>query len=87
MLRPIAEMKRHATRVIAEVRVHRRPVFITERGQSAAVLLDVKTYEGLLRRMTVLEGIARGERAFADGRVVAHREARKRLSRWLVGRG
>jgi len=85
-LRPLAEIKRHATEVIAELRVRRRPVFITERGQSAAVLLDVKTYEGLLRRLAVLEGIARGERAFAEGRVLAHSDARKRLSRWLVRR-
>jgi hypothetical protein len=30
----------------------------------------------------VLDGIARGERAFAEGRVTAHPQARKRLGRW-----
>lgn len=34
-------------------------------------------------RMTVLEGIARGEQAVAEGRVVSHAQAKKRLARWL----
>jgi predicted transcriptional regulator len=33
--------------------------------------------------MILLEGIARGEQAVEDGRVVTHAEARKRMSRWL----
>ncbi len=31
----------------------------------------------------LLEGLARGERALAKGRVVSHAQAKKRLSRWL----
>lgn len=31
----------------------------------------------------ILEGIAVGERAFADGRVVTHDDAQMRLKRWL----
>jgi predicted transcriptional regulator len=45
--------------------------------------VDVETYELMQQRLAVLEGIARGELAFAEGRVVAHEDARKRLSRWL----
>lgn len=82
-VRPVTEIKRHATEVIAEVRRSRRPVLITEHGRSAAVLLDVESYEALLSRLEVLEGISRGERAFAEGRVVSHAAAAKRLSRWL----
>ena len=67
-LTPVTEIKRRATEVIADVRATRQPVLITERGRSAAVLLDVETYDALLRRLAVLEGIARGERAYAEGR-------------------
>ena len=31
----------------------------------------------------LLDGIARGERAVADGRTLDHAEARRRMSRWL----
>jgi len=43
----------------------------------------VETYEKLGRRLAVLEGIARGERAIEQGRVLTHTEAKKRLARWL----
>jgi predicted transcriptional regulator len=36
----------------------------------------------MLSKLELLEGIARGERAIADGRVVSHRDAKKRLQRW-----
>ncbi|HEX4458226.1 MAG TPA: type II toxin-antitoxin system Phd/YefM family antitoxin [Polyangia bacterium] len=79
----VTEIKRHATEIIAELRETRETVVITEHGRSAAVLLDIETFERLNERMAVLEGITRGERAFAEGRVVAHKEAKRRLGRWL----
>lgn len=85
-LKPVTEVKRKTTEVIAEVRATRRPVMITEHGRSAAVLVDVESYEKLVSRLEFLEGIARGERAFAEGRVVTQADARKRLERWLVKR-
>src|SRR5579862_6540924 len=82
----VTQIKRHATRIIAELQATREPVVITEHGRSAAVLLDVETWDELRRRVALLEGIARGERAFAEGRVVSHATARKRLRRWLARR-
>jgi prevent-host-death family protein len=71
-LRPVTEIKRHATEIIDQLREDRIPVLITERGREAAVLLDVATYKGMLRRMEVLEAIANGERDFTEGRVISH---------------
>ena len=82
-LQPVTEIKRHATQIIAQLKRHRRPILITEHGREAAVLLDVPSYEALTRRLAVLEGIARGERAFAEGRVVSSAQARRRLRKWL----
>ena len=86
-VRPVTEIKRRATEIIAELRENQTPVLITQHGRSAAVLLDVDSYESMLRRLEILEGIARGERAFADGRVVSQANAKKRLGRWLRVRG
>jgi predicted transcriptional regulator len=33
-------------------------------------------------RLTLLEGIARGEKAVLDGRVLTHEEAKKKMARW-----
>jgi prevent-host-death family protein len=82
-LRPVTEIKRRATEVIHQLQQDRVPVLITEHGQSAAVMLDVETYEEMQRRLELLEGVARGERAYAEGRVVSHGAAKKRLGRWL----
>ena len=48
-----------------------------------AYLLDVETFQLMQQRMAILEGIARGEQAVAEGRVATHAQAKKRLSRWL----
>lgn len=71
-LKPVTEIKRHATEIIEQLHEDRIPVLITERGREAAVLLDVTTYKGMLRRMEVLEAIANGERDFTEGRTVSH---------------
>lgn len=73
-LKPVTEIKRHATEIIEQLREDRIPVLITERGREAAVLLDVGTYKGMLKRMEVLEAIASGERDFAEVRTVSHEQ-------------
>jgi len=82
-LKPVTEIKRHATEILARLRADREPIVITEHGRPEAVLLDVESYEELQRRLGLLEGIARGERAFGEGRAVSHQQAKKRLARWL----
>lgn len=80
----VTTLKRKATEIIAEVEAGRDPVLITQHGRPAAYLVDVGTYEDTQRRLAILEGIARGERAIEEGRVVSHREAKKRMARWLI---
>ena len=79
----VTTLKRNATEIIAELEAERDPVLITQHGRPAAYLVDVETYEDTQRRLAILEGIARGERAIEDGRVVSHAEAKKRMARWL----
>ncbi|MCC6995095.1 MAG: type II toxin-antitoxin system Phd/YefM family antitoxin [Deltaproteobacteria bacterium] len=83
-LKPVTEVKRRATQIITRLKADRVPVLITEHGRSAAVLLDVDSYDDMVRRLEVLDGLARGERALAEGRVVSHAKATRRLSRWLT---
>ena len=56
---------------------------ITQHGKPAAYLLDTETFESMVERIELLEGIARGEQAIEQGRVVSHQEAKKRMKRWL----
>ena len=79
----VTTLKRQATRLLSEVERTREPMMITQHGLPSAYLVDVETWEKLQARMHLLEGIARGERAVEQGRVMSHAQARKRLARWL----
>ncbi len=79
----VTTLKRKATEIIANLESEHEPVLITQHGKPAAYLIDVESFESLTRRVEILEGIARGERAIESGRVITHPEAKKRLSRWL----
>jgi prevent-host-death family protein len=79
----VTNLKRKATEILGCLASDREPVLITQHGRPAAYLLDVATYEDMESRIELLEGIARGERAIEEGRVVSHSAAKKRMKRWL----
>lgn len=79
----VTTLKRKATEIIADLDSGQDPVLITQHGKPAAYLLGVDAFDSLNRRLGILEGIARGERALDEGRAITHREARKRMARWL----
>ena len=79
----VTTLKRQATELLAEIERDKQPILITQHGVPSAYLLDVETYQLMQQRMDVLEGIARGEQAIAEGRVVSQEQARTRLGRWL----
>jgi prevent-host-death family protein len=79
----VTTLKRHATKIISGVRREQKPVLITQHGLPAAYLVDVETFEALHSRIEVLEGIARGEMAVRDGRVLTHAQAGRKMKRWL----
>jgi prevent-host-death family protein len=78
----VTTLKRRATELLTELAKRREPILITQHGLPSAYLVDVESYEGLLKRMALLEGIARGEKAIEEGRTVTHTQARQRLARW-----
>jgi PHD/YefM family antitoxin component YafN of YafNO toxin-antitoxin module len=59
------------------------PALLVQENGVAAYLVEAKSYEAMQRRLRLLEGLARGEKAIAEGRVVSHSRAKKRLARWL----
>ena len=79
----VTTLKRRATDLLSELEREKEPILITQHGLPSAYLVDVGTYEAQQRRMHLLEGIARGEKAIEEGRTVSHAQAKKRLARWL----
>lgn len=79
----VTTLKRQATKILAELHESKEPVLITEHGQPSAYLVDVDNYEFMQRRMQILEGIARGEKAIFEGRVLSQEQAREKMQKWL----
>ncbi|MBK6288129.1 MAG: type II toxin-antitoxin system prevent-host-death family antitoxin [Gammaproteobacteria bacterium] len=79
----VTTLKRQATELLSDLERSKKPILITQHGLPSAYLLDVESYELLQQRLAVLEGIARGEMAVADGRTASHAQAKARMARWL----
>jgi prevent-host-death family protein len=80
----VTTLKRHATRLLSDLRSSGEPVLITEHGKPAAYLVDVDSYEFMQQRIAILEGIARGERAILENRTFSQDEAREKMKKWLA---
>ena len=79
----VTTLKRQATKLLADLHETKEPILITEHGQPSAYLLDVDDYELMLERMKILEGIAKGEQAIRDGRVIDMAQAKEKMNKWL----
>jgi len=79
----VTNLKRQATKILADLHNSKEPVLITEHGQPSAYLVDVEDYELMQKRLVILEGISRGERAIEEGRAASHEEAREKMAKWL----
>jgi prevent-host-death family protein len=79
----VTTLKRKATEIISDLQEERDPILITQHGLPAAYLVDVATYEEMNRRISVLEGIALGEQAIREGRVLTQAQAKRKMSKWL----
>ncbi len=79
----VTTLKRQATALLADIERDRKPILITQHGLPGAYLVDVETWQLQQERMAILEGIARGEMAIAEGRTLTQAQTEKRLAQWL----
>jgi hypothetical protein len=75
------EREGRATEPLTDPAGAQGPILIAQHDLPSVHLVDIETNEQ--HRIAVLERIARGEIAVAEGRVVTHAEARGRMARWL----
>ncbi|MCP3959868.1 MAG: type II toxin-antitoxin system Phd/YefM family antitoxin [bacterium] len=78
-IRPLSEFRANAATLVQQVQETKRPLVLTRRGHSAAVLIDVTEFERLVGEIEVLRDIRRGERQLENGEGIPHEEARARV--------
>jgi prevent-host-death family protein len=79
----VTTLKRQATKLLADLHESKEPILITEHGQPSAYLLDVDDYELMVKRMEILEGIAKGEQAIREDKTMDMEQAKEKMSKWL----
>ena len=78
----LTTLKRHASEILSDLERDKEPIMITQHGLPSAYLIDVETFELQQRRMSILEGIARGEKDIAEENVHTHEEVGEMIKTW-----
>ena len=78
-IRPLSEFRAHTAALLRQVRQTKRALVLTQRGRSAAVVVDVAVYERLIEELELLREIHLAERQLADELGVPHQQAREEI--------
>ena len=66
-IRPVTYLKSHAASLLSQINESQRPVYITQKGETRAVLQDPKSYEQMRSAIGLLKLIALGEEDVRTG--------------------
>ena len=83
-IQPLSEFRANAAAMLCRVRDSRRSLVLTQRGHSAAVVIDVRQYERLLEELELLRDVHRAEQQISAGDGVEHEEARQQVRERLA---
>ncbi len=78
-VKPLSEFRANVSTLVRQIRRTKRPLVLTQRGHSAAVVLDVAEYEQLLEEVETLRDIQLAEKQIAQGKGISHARARRRV--------
>ena len=79
----VTKLKHQATKILADLHKSKEAALITEHSQPSAYLVDVQDYEFMQRRLALLEGLSKGEKAILEGKITSHPQAKERMRKWL----
>lgn len=65
---PITDLRQDAAGVLKRVRGSKEPVFITQRGRAAAVMMSTESYEKAEHDRELLRLLAQGDKEIAEGK-------------------
>ncbi len=82
---PISDLRQNASDVIKRVTSSGDPVFITQRGRAAAVMVSMENYENAQHENELLRLLARGEKEIEAGIGYELDEVMKEADKLLYG--
>jgi antitoxin YefM len=78
-IKPVSDFRANAAGMIEQVKTSGRPLVLTQRGESAAVLLDVAVYAELIEELELLSDVRTAMKQIDDGLGVSNRDAKAQL--------
>ena len=78
-IKPVSEFRANTADLIEQVRNSGRPLILTQRGHSAAVLLDVADYAQLVEELELLRDVRTAVQQIESGKGVPNRQAKAEL--------
>lgn len=82
-VRPLSEFRAHMATMLDQVRETGRPLVLTARGRSAAVVVGIETYEALLDELELLRDVRKGEKQIDAGKGISQGKAKVALKKRL----
>lgn len=80
-IKPVSEFRANAAELIEQVKSSGRPLVLTQRGHSAAVVLDVAEYERMVDEIDLLSDVRTAIQQIESGQTVSNRDAKAELRR------
>lgn len=80
-IKPVSEFRANAAELIEQVKASGRPLVLTQRGHSAAVVLDVAEYERMVEEIELLSDVRTAMQQIEAGEAVSNRDAKAELRR------
>lgn len=78
-IQPLTVFRANVASFVDQVRETKRPLYLTQHGKSAAVLLSTTEYEALVEELEILRDVQASERELAEGRGVSHERVAEEL--------
>ena len=80
-IKPVSEFRANAAELIVQMKESGRPLVLTQRGHSTAVVLDVADYEDMLDELELLRDVRTAVQEIESGKGISNREAKAELGR------
>lgn len=80
-IKPVSEFRANAAELIEKVRTTGRPLVLTQRGHSAAVVLDVVDYQRMVDEVELLRDVRTAVQQIEAGKGISNRAAKAELRR------
>lgn len=82
-IKPVSEFRANTAELIEHLKTSGRPLVLTQRGHSTAVVLGVNEYEEMVEEIELLRDVRTAVKQIEAGKGLANRDAKAELRRRL----